>query len=36
VAGKLARDYVVAATGDFGTRLRLVLLVRDDTFPASD
>jgi mannosyltransferase len=36
VAGKLAPDYVVAATRDFGARLQLVLLLRDDTFPARD
>ncbi|MEP6468445.1 MAG: glycosyltransferase family 39 protein [Chloroflexota bacterium] len=36
VASKLAPDYVVAATRAFGTRLRLVLLLHDDTFPARD
>jgi mannosyltransferase len=29
IAGKLAPDYVVAATRDFGARLRLVLLLHD-------
>jgi hypothetical protein len=36
VAWQLAADYAVAATDDFGDRLRLVLLVSNDTLPASE